>query len=110
MQVWNMNEVWQPYPSPAGAAGALRWGAGPAEFSVAHQRGCDTVGHPPDGGSGFRVSPAGLACLPAETDRDPNSIQQCGQQTETDGTKVSAGRWMAKNTGEESESQGWTSV
>lgn len=54
-------------PSPAGATGALRRGAGTVEFGATQQRGSDTIGHPPDGGSGFRVSPAGLAGLPAAT-------------------------------------------
>ena len=68
-------EVWQPYLSPTGAPGALRRGAGPVAFSAAHQRGSDTIGHPPDGGPGIRVSPAELAGLPAEAVRDPNSVQ-----------------------------------
>ena len=63
------------YLSPAGATGALRRRAGTVELSAAHQRGSDTIRHPPDRGSGFRVSPAGLAGLPAETDRDPDSVQ-----------------------------------
>lgn len=86
---------------PAGSSGALCGGAGPAEFSTAHQRGGDTVRHHADRGPGSRVPPAGLAGLPAAAVGDPglqfNNVVNKLRLVE----QVSAGRWVAEKTMEE---------